>query len=393
VAISGNGPSDVLNRRATLVTAAVRAALAWSMREHEVRAFEEIARMTGVVMLESGPGRGPTTPMELVAALRQPLGQLLAGLGDQTAEPHDGELDDVVLLTEDGGLSEAIYEVGCDYVHDLMATRDPGRDWLPSWAWMRANQVEQELFARLLDSGSEEEYRATRRSVVEYPAGQRQALTVTLNECGAHRVARYVEIPDDQVHMTDGGRWWWPCPVCHWPMRVDSQYVHCLYRPHHAVFQLQPAQARRRTPRLIAVDVSGRARKHLTVPQAQPAEGAVQVELAVWRYITVPGAPELRIFKELIDLGATVVLYPNYDRYDLDIAAGKLHVEVDIKEHATVEALVRHLRDKPPRARHIVLPRTHAAQADAVRDAFPTYVVWTEQQLEAKVRAALRRAS
>jgi hypothetical protein len=64
-------------RRGRVVTAAVRAAFAWSAGDRDVRAFREIARMTGVVMEALGPGQGPVTPGELVTALQRPLGEIL----------------------------------------------------------------------------------------------------------------------------------------------------------------------------------------------------------------------------------------------------------------------------------------------------------------------------
>ena len=62
-----------------------------------------------------------------------------------------------------------------------------------------------------------------------------------------------------------------------------------------------------------------------------------------------------------------------------------------MKEHATVEGLLRHIRENPPSARHIVLPDTHAGQIHAVREALPTYTVLTEGQLVSQVKGAVRR--
>src|SRR6266536_2672581 len=124
-------------RRGRVVTAAVRAAFAWSARDQDVRAFRELARMTGVVMEALGPGHGPVTPVELVAALQRPLGAFLPALVGVGADAMDAAAD-AVLLTGDGRLTDAVFELGCEYVQDVVATLDPATDWLPSWTWMQA---------------------------------------------------------------------------------------------------------------------------------------------------------------------------------------------------------------------------------------------------------------
>lgn len=389
-----NSPS-ALEQRAVIVTAAIRAAYAWSVRSTEPRAFEEVARMAGVVMHQFAPGQGPNTPMDLVAALQQPLGRLLPGLPEATEDSYGSEIDGSVLLTASGALSEDVYDVGCDYVKDLVATRDPGRDWLPSWSWMRANQVESAVFAQLIETTSEEEYRTARRFIVEFPAGDKQDLVEAANDRGARRVAEYTPIPTEQSYATPRGRWWWPCPVCRWPMHLDGEYVRCRYRPHGANYQLKAHGPHGQAPALIPVNVAGASQipkrsEVASIPEARPADGAVRVEFPVWRYITVPGAAELRMFQHLVDLGAEVTLYPGYDRYDLGVTAGHLSITVDVKEHASTEALVRHLREKPPPASHIVLPDAHEGQVHAVRGEMSRYTVWTETRLYAQARSALR---
>jgi hypothetical protein len=127
------------------------------------------------------------------------------------------------------------------------------------------------------------------------------------------------------------------------------------------------------------------------LPERQNAEGAVQVEEPVWRFIVVPGATELRLGRLLTKTGATVELYPGCDRYDLDIVVGDRRWDVDVKEHATVEGLLRHIRENPPAARHVLLPDSHSNQVHALRDALSGYTVLTERQLMGQVKGAVRR--
>ena len=82
-----------------ITSAALRAAVAWTRREEEPRAWRELSRMTGVLMYALGPGQGPSTPLEVVELLRHPLAKLLgsaAGIGG---------LGDLVFLDEEDQLT------------------------------------------------------------------------------------------------------------------------------------------------------------------------------------------------------------------------------------------------------------------------------------------------
>jgi hypothetical protein len=374
-------------RRGRVVTAAVRAAFAWSARDRDVRAFREIARMTGVVMEALGPGQGPVTPSEFVAALQRPLGQILPAQAEAGAASTVDGTADAVLLTEDGRLADAVFDLGCEYVQDVMASLDPATEWLPSWTWMQAEQVEREVFGRLIEGGTDDDYRAARRFLVEFPAGEEQALVDAANQRRARRVASYEPVDAEQVvEDQQGRRWWWPCPVCRWPMRADGVLVRCAYGPHLARYQVRLA-SRNGRPSLLRVSDSAP-----TPGQAQSAAGAVRVDTAVWRYITVPGAAELRLADRLRRLGATVVLWPSRDLYDLHIEAGNRSWMVDVKEHATVERLVEKLHARPPAARTIVLPDSHRGWLHAAEAAIPNREVLVESTLCARVRRAVPRA-
>jgi REase associating with pPIWI_RE/pPIWI_RE three-gene island domain Y len=378
--------ASLATRRGRVVTAAVRAAFAWSARDRDVRAFREIARMTGVVMEALGPGVGPVTPGEFVAALQRPLRHILPTEVEAGAANADGTAD-AVLLTEDGRLADAVFELGCEYVQDVMGSLDPATEWLPSWAWMEAEQVEREVFGRLIEGGSDDDYQAARRFLVEFPAGEEQVLVDAANHRRARRVASYEPVDAEQVFEDQQGRrWWWPCPVCRWPMRADGVLVRCAYGPHLARYQVRLA-SRNGRPSLLRVGDSTP-----TPGRAQSAAGAVRVDTAVWRYITVPGAAELRLADRLRRLGATVVLWPSRDLYDLHIEAGNRSWKVDVKEYATVERLVEKLHARPPAADTIVLPDSHRGWLHAVDAAISNREVLMESTLCARVRRAVRLA-
>ncbi len=77
-------PDDPAERAHRVVAAALRAAYAWTVRRQRHEAMREVARMTGVIMEAHGPGRGPTTPLDLIGCLRRPLELLPALQGIRT---------------------------------------------------------------------------------------------------------------------------------------------------------------------------------------------------------------------------------------------------------------------------------------------------------------------
>lgn len=374
----GIGLSDDLAcRRDRAVTAALRAAFAWSCRNEHLDAMYEVAKMTGVVMEACGPAAGPATPMDLIARLHEPLGGLL------DFDPGADETISAVRLLEGDGLSSAAQDIACEYVLPLDTEAGKG-EWMPRWARMRADRIREQAFRGLGKARSQEQYVEARRFLIENAGGTKEeigsvfsALTYPAPE------PDFMDLPADRVYLgRDGGRWWWPCPECRWPMKVSGKRVFCLYPPHAARFQLLET----RVPELRRVDESGRA-----VPAARDAEGAVCAEPGVWRFVIVPGCTELRIAEDLERLGARVELWPERDSYDLRITAGRTVITADVKEYSSVHRLIQRLREKPARA-PILLPRTHEHQHPLLRSAFPRMTVMRETRLRTMVKRRIRSA-
>jgi len=363
---------DVALRRERVITAALRAAFAWSVREQRPDAMYEIAKMTGVVMEAWGPAGGPATPMGLVARLHEPLAGLLA-----FAETADETIDAVRLLEADG-LSPAAQNIACEYVLPLNGETEE-RPWMPRWAWMRADRIREQAFRGLNASRDQEHYVAARRFLIEYAAGTREQIGDALSALpGPPPDPHFIDLPADRVYLgLDGSRVWWPCPVCRWPMRVAGGRVSCLYPPHAARFHLIDSG----TPELRRLGESGSG----ALPASHAAEGAVCAEHGVWRFVIVPGCTELRIAKDVEALGAQVELWPDRDAYDLRVTAGSTVITADVKEYNSVHRLVQRLREKPARAR-ILLPRTHEHQRTVLKSALPAAKAITETQLRAAVR-------
>lgn len=357
-------------QRAVVVTAALRSAVAWSRRDSEQRAWREVARMTGVVMHTFGPAAGPTTPAELLAMLHRPLGELLPDSGEPSA------LDSLVLLDADDLLSDEAMEIACDYNQALFeADADPATEWLPRWAWQRAEQVERQLFQSLILAGDQSVYTASRRFIVEHPAGDLRALveerTTSKVVAGARPIAEYIAIPPDRVFRFGAGEdgvCWWPCPVCRWPMRVRPPVVRCSYGPHEAQFRLVPAPGG--PPGLVKTSTA-----RFSTPDAWPVAGAGCVDPAVWRFITVPGIPEVLVKGlETRYPGVTVALWPIKDTMDaLVTGPDGREWTVDVKDHTDP----RSIADDPPAAQHVVVPAYRKGQIDLLKRLLPGKTVWT----------------
>lgn len=313
--------------------------------------------------------------MEVVEFLRLPLAKLLgpaAGVG---------ELGDLVFLDADDRLTAAAVEVACEYTEALFATEDPGEGWLPSWAWQRAEQVQRRVFETLISSGTEQEYSAARRFLIEHPAGGEAELTELMNAGQVRRAAGFVPIPADRVWRSSGGAWWWPCPVCGWPMAIRGNDVDCGYSHHQARFRVDCHDAG--LPRLLKISPA-----RIRVPGVQPAHGAKCVEMAVWRFITVPGVPELQLERRLLAIGDIgVTMWPGMDRVDLAVRTPAGNWEVDVKDHADPVTIAD---GSVPAARDIVVPDYRRSQVKPLTRMLPGKRVWTISGFARRVRAEVR---
>jgi REase associating with pPIWI_RE/pPIWI_RE three-gene island domain Y len=379
-------PGALLQRRSRIAASALRAAYAWSERASHPEAMREVARMTGVIMEAAGPGHGPAGPVQLTEFLRRPLRELLS-LARMPGEPASGideAIGGAVLLGAGDRLTDAAYDIACEYAQQLTQTMLAAA-WLPAWTTMRAEQIQNETFSALTESGDQDSYVLARRFLIDHPASDKQDLSAGLIATGARCAARYAPLPPGQQYISPAGSWWWPCPVCKWPMTVTGDQVRCRYQPHRASYQAVPGRASS-APRLLRAG----DRTPPGVPRARRAENAVCVSPGVWRFIVVPGTSEVRIAASLEKLGAEVRLWPGMDAYDLHVRAGRVERRLDVKEYRSVHRLIEDLRAKPP-AVTVVLPVTHEHQRDALAGALPSVRVVTETALRRQIRQTAGR--
>ncbi|WP_103889002.1 restriction endonuclease-related protein [Actinacidiphila yanglinensis] len=368
-----------------VVSAAVRAGYAWSVRRSESRAWREIMSMTGVVNALRGAAVPALSPVEFVDRLSRPLKQLAPDVFG------DDRLGWITVLEWDE-LRDDVHSDGCSVIVDLLAEGDRGRGWLPSWTWLQQEVVQNEAFTQIKTGATEETYVARRRFVIDNPVGGAGSLADLCSQAGIAPPVPYVPIPPDRLY---DGHYWWPCPTCRWPMRVTGASVRCSYLPHNAAYFVRDSSGP--TPRL--------RRRDETVPRQPGArrwvaageERTLCVELPVWRYMVVPGVEELALFtrwfgvSDLLD----VALWPGQDAYDLrfEIASTNWTMALDLKDVASAGALADKVRSKPLAARTIVLPdhRGTAHQAE-LSDLLPGYEVLLVSDVHKAVGKALARA-
>ncbi|WP_249926121.1 pPIWI_RE_Y domain-containing protein [Streptomyces aureocirculatus] len=87
-------------------------------------------------------------------------------------------MGDLVVLTDNGGLTEEAFEAGMNYLEALYGDDgyfDLGGAWLPAWVRQTAEQTERAAF-RHIRSGGQAGYVAARTMLTEVPYGTERAL-------------------------------------------------------------------------------------------------------------------------------------------------------------------------------------------------------------------------
>jgi hypothetical protein len=357
-------------RTRRLVTAAVRASLAWGLRNDDVRAWRELSQMAGVIFHVLGADSPVTGPMELIDYLRRPLRGLFVDLAE------DDPIGQIVFIAANGLVVPEVYELGAEYMQGLFEVGgEKDSEWLPPFARQVAEQVEREVYGAM-GAGTAEQYTATRRFLIEHPAGDERALLRRLEQMGALRAAKFGPIPAERVF---GNSWWWACPVCRWPMRVQGRDVWCDIRTHDARYRVA-GEGTGSHPALVGAGSNPRRKP----PSAQTRDGARCVAEPVWRFIVVPGVAELGLERRLRRLeGIDVAMWPDYDRCDLEVRSvfGSLW-EVDVKDHVRYQSILRRQLAVP----YLVVPDHRRNQVVPLREALPDRHVSTARVFLALVR-------
>ncbi|SOE24896.1 restriction endonuclease-related protein [Streptomyces sp. OK228] len=345
-----------------VISAALRAGVAWTRRLEEPRAWHEISCMHGVIQGHLPLGAGPETPAGLVGSLTRPLRSWVPL--DWSGLP--AEMGDLVIL-EDGHdqrpaqLTEEAYEVGCSYLEVLFdpATGglDGGRDWLPTWSWQTAEQTEHAVYRQLV-SGSQAQYVAGRLMLVEVPTGTEDSILEEYTRRGGARMQVYRPLPAERSCVRAGAVWWWPCPVCAYPMRLTGELLRCDFLPHQRKARVLLRPGRR--PGDPPETVNGPAGL-----AACRGEGVLCLDWPVWRHLTVPGLTEVELMRWLERKGLEVERWGEMDSWDVGVTLPNGRCLVDVKDVANEQNII----DRPPRAKTIVVPSHRSEQVKPLRAA------------------------
>jgi hypothetical protein len=346
--------------------------------------------MHGVILSNLPVGAGPATPAEMIDFLPVRLREWVPLGWDELPS----EMGDLVVLADDGELTEEAFEAGMNYLEALYGEDgyfDLGGAWLPAWARQTAEQTERATF-RHIRSGGQAGYVAARTMLSEVPYGTERAL---VDEYSRRRVARmdvYEPVPRDRV-WAGKSSWLWPCPQCRYPMVLRGGQLRCEYPPHQSRFGLLPDSSRRGEPPKLT-GMQGRL-----ATAAEPAEGALCVNWAVWRYITCPGLSEVGLMQWLEkQAGVRVERWENMDEWDIGVyLADGQSWRVDVKDHQDAQTII----DRPPVGETVVVPNYRSNQVNQLQaglDALRTpdgqrYSVFTVSRFKAAVTKRVKGAA
>jgi len=241
------------------------------------------------------------------------------------------------------------------------------------------------VFAAISGRG-EQQYVHDRTHLITHPVGKVDDLADLGLPLKA--VALYTDISYQSTYRG----WWFPCPVCRWPMKVSQHraagtgygQAECFY-PRHAEtgasYMFHPTDGA--APLLHpAGDVPNPGDREKTLclrasgepPTAHPTAGYKALTRGVWRYTTVPGLAELRLHQQLQDrlagTDATVRLWPMSDAYDhqIEVPQGdgrQLVFTADLKDYThghTLGKTIHQARGDRGGAKWLVVPDHRAGQ-------------------------------
>jgi hypothetical protein len=226
-------------------------------------------------------------------------------------------------------------------------------------------------------------YTKFRKFIIDHPwASEREILDLATG-ARLHPDQVYERIGSECVITRHGAELFAPCPVCGWPMREWDGQVCCV-----------SDQCRTRGARFVCVSGSElRALGSLAAPELVARDGHRRLRHGLWRYTVLPGLVELQLCASLKRLaGVSVELWPNLDRYDLDVRYEEHHWMVDVKDHASLYRLVRRLREQPPNfPLYIVVPDHREQQVPALRQLFREIKQYSFYTCEGFVREVARK--
>ncbi|BDU04545.1 hypothetical protein FMUBM48_08080 [Nocardia cyriacigeorgica] len=339
---------DDITVRSRVMRAALRAAEAQTVPGIEpVDRLKVLRECHGEVLAVRGPG-SPLSFEDFRRAVAEDLSRLLP---DGVASDEFEQLSSI----DQGHIDPTAFDIAAEeqmvLKHVLRKARGSGR--LASTSELQS-EIEQEMvYTYLRKPGEQRAYEAGRSALIKHPYYPAEdlcdlAIPVSVGEY-------YQPIPFGSLFRG----WWFPCPICRWPMRITAgadrhvRGAKCWHQPHTdmGAIYLIDSTVKDRAPQLIPEHVveppeGSAAVLHPnlgTIPAALPADGYRALVRGVWRYTTIPGIPELALYHALNARGLKVELWPGLDAYDLRVVVGEESCErvyaVDIKDFTSARTL------------------------------------------------------
>jgi REase associating with pPIWI_RE len=337
-----------LHARYLVTKAAIHAAKALTSpgRRPEQR-LETLMECHGSVLAARGPG-SPLPFGQFRDALSGDLAQLLP----DGVDPID--LKGLSVVDPDGQVTENAFDLDFEQRMLLHTLHKLNRATGVADARELREEVEQEtVYQALKKQGIQSIYENGREDLIRVPAGPIDDLADL--RLPPSVVEFYQDIPYGSTHQG----WWYPCPICRWPMRLvlrkgargPEGSARCWHAPHADMgssYLFRPTSdgsAATLLPEPRPDRPAGRESVLFPdiddVPQPIPADKHKALVRGVWRYTTVPGIPELALRDELQKRGLKADLWPSLDAYDLlvTVAGTDKPFKVDVKDYTSATTL------------------------------------------------------
>jgi len=321
------------------------------------------------------------------------LGQFRAGLSGPVRDLVPGGVDvgaigDVVLLEPSGDLAPEVEDILQEHYVDLAVL---AQHW--SHRRVRAEQAERRLYQELRDLGAEG-YSRARGLLTDHPSGELRVLRRQWDELWP-QFGDYEPVSGWTWAQLNG--WWYPCPRCHWPMRVSKAgAVAVVECEAHAVRGVRYSARTGTGSASVPPSLQPSGKDTPDVAGLPATSEHMAVARPVWRYVTLPGVLECEIRDHAVGLGAEVDMWPDLDKYDVRVRLGGREWRIDAKAWASPVRLIDALRDEAPQAGlYIVLPDHQRSVCQAIENVLKEqgFLVRTASQVKAQMAEEARRSA
>lgn len=237
----------------------------------------------------------------------------------------------------------------------------------------------QKIIKRVRDTlrlrvGGDQNYRRFRSYVIEHPTVERDSdIHDVLVPLGVGLAELYAEIPE---HLKRNGQVY-PCPVCGWPMILNSSPVSC-----GSLWCRAMGGNHDWTPDGLINNGSGK------IVAGHVANSTLMLRPAIWKFTLVPGLLELSIARRIEEIGLEAILWPDVDTSDVRTFVDGKTINIDAKVWYSASRLATHLKSlSSGQACWIVIPDYMERDISYLREQSPPQIaVFTESGCIREIR-------